>query len=79
MEPHGLVIDGTPQALEAFDIQGHDLQNNNGPEWFEQLVSASNVVSNFGFDQAGDLQKVLLAMQSPRVHLIGIRLHNRHD
>jgi len=79
MEPHGLVIDGTPQALEAFDIQGHDLQNNNGPEWFEQLVSASNVVSNFGVDQAGDLQKVLLAMQSPRVHLIGIRLHNRHD
>jgi HD-GYP domain-containing protein (c-di-GMP phosphodiesterase class II) len=79
MEPYGLVIDGTPQALEAFDIQGHDLQLNTGPAWFEQLVGANNVVSNFGVDQAGDLQKVLLAMQSPRVHLIGIRLHNRHD
>jgi HD-GYP domain-containing protein (c-di-GMP phosphodiesterase class II) len=79
MEPYGLVIDGTPQTLEAFDIQGHDLQQSNGPAWFRQLVSANNVVSNFGFDQAGDLQKVLLAMQSPRIHLIGIRLHNRHD
>jgi HD-GYP domain-containing protein (c-di-GMP phosphodiesterase class II) len=79
MEPYGLVIDGTSQALEAFDIQGHDLQQNKGPAWFEQLVSANNVVSNFGVDQAGDLQKVLLAMQSPRIHLIGIRLHNRHD
>ncbi|WP_277758702.1 HD domain-containing phosphohydrolase [Pseudomonas sp. A34-9] len=79
MEPYGLVIDGTPQALEAFDIQGHDLQLNKGPAWFEQLVDANNVVSNFGVDQARDLQKVLLAMQSPRVHLIGIRLHNRHD
>jgi HD-GYP domain-containing protein (c-di-GMP phosphodiesterase class II) len=79
MEPYGLVINGTSQALEAFDIQGHDLQQNKGPAWFEQLVGANNVVSNFGVDQAGDLQKVLLAMQSPRIHLIGIRLHNRHD
>ncbi|HWH88254.1 MAG TPA: HD domain-containing phosphohydrolase [Pseudomonas sp.] len=79
MEPYGLVIDGTPQALEAFDIQGHDLHNNTGPAWFEQLVSANNVVSHLGFDQAADLQKVLLAMQAPRIHLIGIRLHNQHD
>lgn len=79
MEPYGLVIDGAPQTLKAFDIQGHDLHQSKAPAWFRQLVSANNVVSNFGFEQAGDLQKVLLAMQSPRVHLIGIRLHNRHD
>ncbi|MFJ2536285.1 HD domain-containing phosphohydrolase [Pseudomonas sp. NPDC087614] len=79
MEPYGLVINGTPQALEAFDIQGHDLHESQGPAWFEQLVSTDNVVSNMGVDQAGDLQKVLLAMASPRIHLIGIRLHNRHN
>ncbi|WP_332767572.1 HD domain-containing phosphohydrolase [Pseudomonas koreensis] len=79
MEPYGLVIDGTPQALETFELQGHDLQQGNAPEWFEQLISANNVVSHLGFDQAGDLQRVLLAMQTPRIHLIGIRLHNRHD
>ena len=43
------------------------------------LKTTQGRVSNFGVDQAGDLQKVLLAMQSPRIHLIGIRLHNRHD
>ncbi|MBV4488319.1 HD domain-containing protein [Pseudomonas sp. SWRI153] len=79
MAPYGLVIDGMPQALEAFDIQGHDLHRNTGPAWFEQLVSANNVVSHLGFDQAADLQGILLAMQSPRIHLIGIRLHNQHD
>lgn len=79
MEPYGLVINGTSQALEAFDIQGHDLQNNTGPTWFQQLVSRNNVVCHFGYDQAADLQKVLLAMEAPRIHLIGIRLHNRHD
>jgi HD-GYP domain-containing protein (c-di-GMP phosphodiesterase class II) len=79
MAPYGLVVNGTPQALETFDIQGHDLQNNNGPAWFKQLISADSVVSDLGFEQAGDLQKVLLAMASPRIHLIGIRLHNRHN
>lgn len=79
MEPYGLVIDGAPQALETFDIQGRDLQQNSGPLWFQQLVGNDNVVSHFGYDQAEDLQKVLLAMNAPRVHLIGIRLHNRHD
>ncbi|WP_460161134.1 HD domain-containing phosphohydrolase [Pseudomonas sp. S2_B10] len=79
MEPYGLVIDGVPQRLEAFDIQGRELHKNTGPAWFEQLASANNTVSHLGFDQAGDLQKILLAMESPRIHLIGIRLHNQHD
>ena len=79
MEPYGLVIDGVPQKLEAFDIEGRELHKNTGPAWFEQLASANNTVSHLGFDQAGDLQKILLAMESPRIHLIGIRLHNQHD
>lgn len=79
MEPYGLVIDGVPQKLEAFDIQGRELHKNTGPAWFEQLASANNTVSHLGFDQAGDLQKILLVMESPRIHLIGIRLHNQHD
>jgi HD-GYP domain-containing protein (c-di-GMP phosphodiesterase class II) len=45
----------------------------------QQLASADSVVSNLGFEQAGDLQKILLALDCPRVHLIGIRLHNRHN
>lgn len=79
MEPCGLVVDGVSQSLAAFDIQGHNLDTAPSPEWFRQLANANTVVSNLGFEQATDLQKVLLAMESPRAHLIGIRLHNRHN
>jgi HD-GYP domain-containing protein (c-di-GMP phosphodiesterase class II) len=79
MEPQGLVINGTSQALPAFDVQGHELQSPQSPAWLQQLSNADNVVTSIGFDQAADLRKVLLAMDSPRVHLIGIRLHNRHN
>ncbi|WP_448108816.1 HD domain-containing phosphohydrolase [Pseudomonas azerbaijanoccidentalis] len=79
MEPQGLVINDTAQPLASFDIGAHELQNPQSPVWLQQLSSADNVVSNLGFEQAGDLQKVLLALECPRVHLIGIRLHNRHN
>jgi HD-GYP domain-containing protein (c-di-GMP phosphodiesterase class II) len=79
MEPQGLVINGTSQPLPSFAIRGHELQSPRSPAWLQQLANADNVVTNLGFEQAGDLQKVLLALESPRVHLIGIRLHNRHN
>jgi HD-GYP domain-containing protein (c-di-GMP phosphodiesterase class II) len=79
MEPYGLVINDVTQSPETFDIQGHDLQAGIGPEWFLKLIEADNVVNSLGFEQVADLQKVLLAMTSPRVHLIGIRLRNRHN
>jgi len=79
MEPHGLVINGTSQALSSFDIKGHACQDPQSPQWLTQLVNADNVVSSLGFEQAGDLQRVFIAMESPRVHLIGIRLRNRHN
>jgi HD-GYP domain-containing protein (c-di-GMP phosphodiesterase class II) len=79
MEPHGLVIHDVAQPLSSFDLQAHELQDAQSPMWLQQLSQANNVVTNLGFEQAGDLQKVLLAMACPRVHLIGIRLHNRHN
>ncbi|NUU36322.1 HD domain-containing phosphohydrolase [Pseudomonas sp. C2B4] len=79
MEPHGLVINDTAQNLSSFDIRTHALQDPQSPAWLQQLSTDDNVVSNLGFEQAGDLQKVLLALKCPRVHLIGIRLHNRHN
>lgn len=79
MEPYGLVIKDKAQSLSTFDLQAHELQNPQSPAWMQQLWTADNVVSNLGFEQAGDLQKVLFALECPRVHLIGIRLHNRHN
>jgi len=79
MEPQGLVINDTAQTLSSFDLSAHGLHDAHSPAWLQQLSTADNVVSHLGFEQAGDLQKVLLAMACPRVHLIGIRLHNRHN
>jgi len=79
MQPYGLVIKDAAQPLSSFDLQAHELQNSQSPAWMQQLWVADNVVSNLGFEQAQDLQKVLLALECPRVHLIGIRLHNRHN
>jgi HD-GYP domain-containing protein (c-di-GMP phosphodiesterase class II) len=79
MEPYGLVIDGVSQEPDEFNVLGQDLLAGQGPGWFQQLAHADNVVTGLGFEQAADLQKVLLAMQSPRIHLIGIRLRNRHN
>jgi HD-GYP domain-containing protein (c-di-GMP phosphodiesterase class II) len=79
MEPQGLVINDSAEDLSSFDIQAHALQDPQSPLWLQQLAKADNVVSSLGFEQAGDLQKVMLALECPRVHLIGIRLHNRHN
>lgn len=79
LEPHGLVINGTAQNLESFAIRAHDPQDRQSPNWLQQLTSNENVVTTLGFEQAADLQSVLLALECPSVHLIGIRLHNRHN
>ncbi|VVP95273.1 hypothetical protein PS914_03514 [Pseudomonas fluorescens] len=79
LEPHGLVINGAPQALASFDVQGRALQDQQSPAWLQQLSKADSVVTHLVFEQAADLQKVLLALECPRVHLIGIRLHNRQN
>ena len=77
--PHGLVIDDEARALEGFNIQSHEPSDAGGAAWFQPLLEQNSVVATLGFEQAADLQSVLLAMQAPRVHLIGIRLHNQHN
>ncbi|MEB0047146.1 MULTISPECIES: HD domain-containing phosphohydrolase [unclassified Pseudomonas] len=79
MEPQGLIIHNTSEALTSFNIEGHDLNGMQSPDWLQQLSKTDNIVTSLGFEQAGDLQTVFLALAAPRVHLIGIRLHNRHD
>lgn len=79
IKPYGLVIDGTPRDLQAFELQGYELQAGDSPQWLQQLATSENLVTSLGFEQAADLQNVLRALDSPRVHLIGIRLYNRHQ
>ena len=77
--PLGLVIDGASQDLPTFDVQAHEPKSAQSPAWLGQLVEVDNMVTSLGFEEAGDWRKVLLALECPRVHLIGIRLRNRHN
>ncbi len=77
--PLGLVIDGASQDLPAFDVQAHEPKSAQSPAWLGQLVEVDTMVTSLGFEEAGDWRKVLLALECPRVHLIGIRLRNRHN
>lgn len=79
VKPYGLVINGTPRDLDAFKLRSHELQASDSPQWLQQLATSDNLVASLGFEQAADLQSVLRALESPRVHLIGIRLRNRHQ
>jgi HD-GYP domain-containing protein (c-di-GMP phosphodiesterase class II) len=79
IKPYGLVIDGTPRDLQTFELKGYALNAPSGPHWFQRLAVAETLVFSLGFEQAGDLRGVLLAMDAPRVHLIGIHLRNRHQ
>ncbi|WP_260955121.1 HD domain-containing phosphohydrolase [Pseudomonas citri] len=79
VRPCGLVIDGTPCDLDAFTLPEHSLLAADSPAWLRQLAAADNLVTSLGFEQAADLQGILQALNAPRVHLIGIRLRNRHQ
>ena len=78
VKPYGLVIDGAVQSLAAFELQSHPLAGDTSPPWLRQLALTDNLVTSLGFEQTGDLQRILQTLESPRVHLIGIHLRNRH-
>ncbi|WP_053155213.1 HD domain-containing phosphohydrolase [Pseudomonas sp. Pf153] len=79
IKPYGLVIDGAVQSLAAFELQSHALAGDTSPPWLRQLALTDNLVTSLGFEQTGDLQRILQILESPRVHLIGIHLRNRHQ
>ncbi|WP_421548373.1 HD domain-containing phosphohydrolase [Pseudomonas sp. QD4] len=79
LEPHGLTIDGQQQDPAAFNLPALVLDNPQGPTWLLQLANRDSLVTTLGFEQAGNLQSVMLALACPSAHLIGLRLRNRHN
>jgi len=79
LEPHGLTIDGQQQDPAAFSIPALILESPQGPAWLQELTNRDSLVITLGFEQAADLQPVMLALACPSAHLIGIRLRNRHN
>ncbi|MDB6142502.1 MAG: hypothetical protein JWP80_1546 [Pseudomonas sp.] len=78
LEPLGLIVKGIQHKPMQFGIGGHDLSAGEIPLWLTLLgTQQSNAVVALGFEQAGDLQGLLQKMETPRVHVLGIRLSNQ--
>lgn len=78
LEPQGLVLDGLSRSLDELYIQAlaHDAADL--PLWLSGPANGgASIALSIGFDQAGQFQKLLAAMDSPRLHLIAAGLHNR--
>ena len=79
LELKGLIINGQPQDLTTLPQSGLDPESNQNPEWLRGLLEGSDSIArSLELEQAGDLQPVIQALGSQSIHLIGIRLHNRH-
>lgn len=80
LEPHTLTLDGVTQDPARFGLSSLSIQNTDTPHWLRLLTPKRNsVVETLGFEQAGELRTLLNALQSPRVHLVAVRLHGTGD
>ncbi len=78
LEPHGLFINGQQHSLGKHGLTHYDLASSQIPDWLRQPASGGgSTATSIGFDQAGDFQSLLQALDSPRVHLVATGLHNR--
>ncbi|UVJ42607.1 HAMP domain-containing protein [Pseudomonas sp. LS1212] len=80
MEPNRLIINGVLHDPKSLGIESHSPDEAHTPAWLKLLNrERDSLVAAVGFDQAGDLREILHELESPRVHLVGIRLHNRSN
>ena len=75
----GLIVNDQPQTVDALATSVINLQDDAPPEWLRVLCDGNDsVVRTFTVEQATELKPVMQILDSQSVHLIGIRLHNRH-
>lgn len=78
LEAKGFYLDGPPVTLEDLKIASFAIDDTSMPEWLKQPVAGgSSSIATIGYDQAGDYQNLLQAMNSPRTHIVATGLHNR--
>jgi len=78
LEPYGLIIEGVHVAPQQYGISAQGLQDDRTPSWLQQLATnRDHCLVTLGFDQALDLQDLMRKLETPRVHLLGIRLSNQ--
>ena len=80
LELKGLIIDGQAQSLSFLAHSLINPQDDQVPSWLRTLSAGQDsVVCALSLEQAGDLLPVMQALDSQSIHVIGIRLHNRHS
>lgn len=78
LEAKGLYLDGPAVTLEDLQVNSYAIDDAEMPAWLKQPVKGgSSSIASIGFDQAGDYQNLLHAMNSPRAHIVATGLHNR--
>ncbi|WP_252273043.1 HD domain-containing phosphohydrolase [Pseudomonas subflava] len=77
LEPHGLFINDEQHSLDEHRIPTYR-PSEHIPEWLRQPAEGgATAVASLGYDQVDGLQSLLHTLDSPRVHLVCTRLHNR--
>ena len=75
----GLIVNDQPQTVDSLATSVINLQDDSPPEWLQVLCDGNDsVVRTFTVEQAAELKPVMQTLDSQSVHVIGIRLHNRH-
>ncbi len=75
----GVIVNDQPQTVDLLTSKVINLQQDSPPEWLRALCDGNDsVVRTFTMAQAAELKPVMQALDSQSVHVIGIRLHNRH-
>lgn len=78
LEAKGLYLNGPAVTLEDLQINSFAIDDGAMPVWLKRPVNGgASSIASIGFDQAGDYQNLLHAMNSPRAHMVATGLHNR--
>ena len=76
--PQALILNGQQHSLALHGIPAYDKDGQPLPDWLQQPANGGkSTVTTIGFDQAGEYQRLLQALDCPRVHLIATGLHHR--
>ena len=79
LELKGLIINDQPYDLATLSHAVINPQSDLTPQWLRTLSQGQDsVVCTLDLEHAGELAPVMRELDSQNIHVIGIRLHNRH-
>lgn len=78
LEAKDVHLTGHEVVMEELKLGSFAIDDPAMHEWLKQPVKGGkSSIASIGFDQAGDYQGLLKALDSPRAHIVATGLHNR--